>query len=53
MKNGGHLTANLIARGHVITKALHANMFLVRAAKDITEEISCWSRRVPEPACAR
>jgi len=30
-------TAKLVARGHVIPKALHANMFLVRAAKDVME----------------
>lgn len=30
-------TAKLIGRGHVIPKALHANMFLVRAAKDVME----------------
>jgi CIC family chloride channel protein len=30
-------TAKLISRGHVIPKALHANMFLVRAAKDVME----------------
>jgi CIC family chloride channel protein len=30
-------TAKLIARGHAIPKALHANMFLVRAAKDFME----------------
>ncbi|HWD57986.1 MAG TPA: chloride channel protein [Stellaceae bacterium] len=28
-------TAKLVGRGHVIPKALHANMFLVRAAKDV------------------
>ena len=28
-------TAKLIGRGHVIPKALHANVFLVRAAKDV------------------
>jgi CIC family chloride channel protein len=30
-------TAKLIGRGHAIPKALHANMFLVRAAKDVME----------------
>ncbi|HUA56502.1 MAG TPA: chloride channel protein [Candidatus Sulfotelmatobacter sp.] len=30
-------TAKLVGRGHVIPKALHANMFLVRAAKDVME----------------
>jgi CIC family chloride channel protein len=30
-------TAKLVSRGHVIPKALHANMFLVRAAKDVME----------------
>src|SRR6185437_14565013 len=30
-------TAKLIARGHAIPKALHANMFLVRSAKDVME----------------
>jgi CIC family chloride channel protein len=30
-------TAKLISRGHVIPKALHANMFLVRAARDVME----------------
>jgi chloride channel protein, CIC family len=30
-------TAKLISRGHVIPKALHANMFLVRVAKDVME----------------
>jgi chloride channel protein, CIC family len=30
-------TAKLVGRGHVIPKALHANVFLVRAAKDIME----------------
>ncbi|HEY1258734.1 MAG TPA: chloride channel protein [Stellaceae bacterium] len=30
-------TAKLVPRGHVIPKALHANMFLVRAAKDVME----------------
>jgi CIC family chloride channel protein len=30
-------TAKLIDRGHVIPKALHANMFLVRSAKDVME----------------
>src|SRR5581483_7205318 len=28
-------TAKLVGRGHVIPKALHANMFLVRAARDV------------------
>lgn len=31
-------TAKLISRGHAIPKALHANMFLVRAAKDVMEK---------------
>jgi chloride channel protein, CIC family len=31
-------TAKLVGRGHVIPKALHANMFLVRAAKDVMEK---------------
>jgi CIC family chloride channel protein len=31
-------TAKLIGRGHAIPKALHANMFLVRAAKDVMEK---------------
>ncbi|HEY5048015.1 MAG TPA: chloride channel protein [Rhizomicrobium sp.] len=30
-------TAKLVGRGHVIPKALHANMFLVRTAKDVME----------------
>jgi CIC family chloride channel protein len=30
-------TAKLVGRGHAIPKALHANMFLVRAAKDVME----------------
>jgi CIC family chloride channel protein len=30
-------TAKLVPRGHAIPKALHANMFLVRAAKDVME----------------
>lgn len=30
-------TAKLVGRGHVIPKALHANMFLVRAARDVME----------------
>jgi CIC family chloride channel protein len=30
-------TAKLVGRGHIIPKALHANMFLVRAAKDVME----------------
>ena len=30
-------TAKLVPRGHVIPKALHANMFLVRPAKDVME----------------
>jgi len=30
-------TAKLVSRGHSIPKALHANMFLVRAAKDVME----------------
>jgi len=30
-------TAKLVGRGHVIPKALHANMFLVRSAKDVME----------------
>jgi CIC family chloride channel protein len=30
-------TAKLISRGHAIPKALHANMFLVRATKDLME----------------
>jgi CIC family chloride channel protein len=30
-------TAKLVGRGHVFPKALHANMFLVRAAKDVME----------------
>jgi CIC family chloride channel protein len=30
-------TAKLVGRGHVIPKALHTNMFLVRAAKDVME----------------
>ncbi|MEG6507969.1 chloride channel protein [Methyloligella sp. 2.7D] len=30
-------TLKLVARGHVIPKALHANMFLVRLAKEIME----------------
>jgi len=31
-------TAKLVGRGHAIPKALHANMFLVRAAKDVMEK---------------
>ena len=31
-------TAKLVPRGHVIPKALHANMFLVRAARDVMEK---------------
>jgi CIC family chloride channel protein len=31
-------TAKLIGRGHAIPKALHANMFLVRVAKDVMEK---------------
>ena len=31
-------TAKLVSRGHVIPKALHANMFLVRSAKDVMEK---------------
>ncbi len=31
-------TAKLVGRGHVIPKALHANMFLVRAARDVMEK---------------
>ena len=31
-------TAKLVPRGHAIPKALHANMFLVRAAKDVMEK---------------
>ncbi|HEY1615192.1 MAG TPA: chloride channel protein [Rhizomicrobium sp.] len=30
-------TAKLVGRGHAIPKALHANMFLVRAARDVME----------------
>jgi len=30
-------TAKLVGRGHAIPKALHANMFLVRSAKDVME----------------
>lgn len=30
-------TAKLVGRGHVIPKALHANVFLVRAARDVME----------------
>jgi CIC family chloride channel protein len=30
-------TAKLVSRGHSIPKALHANMFLVRAARDVME----------------
>ncbi|MEO8812129.1 MAG: chloride channel protein [Caulobacteraceae bacterium] len=30
-------TAKLVGRGHVVPKALHANMFLVRAARDVME----------------
>jgi CIC family chloride channel protein len=31
-------TAKLVPRGHAIPKALHANMFLVRAARDVMEK---------------
>ena len=31
-------TAKLVGRGHAIPKALHANMFLVRSAKDVMEK---------------
>jgi hypothetical protein len=35
-------TMKLVRRGHPIPKALHANMFLVRSARDAMERDSRW-----------